>query len=92
MKKDPIATAHALAVTTAIIYVVCALFFILAPDVSMAITKTLFHGIDISSIDGRTNTISSFVLGLVTATISAWLAGYIFALLYNSFAKKDTGT
>ncbi len=88
MKKDPIATAHALATTTIIVYIACALFFILAPDLSIAITKTWFHGIDISSIDARSNTMSSFVLGLVSASISAWLVGYLYALLYNSFAKK----
>lgn len=88
MKHNPMVTANAAAVTTIIIYIACALFFILAPEISMAITKTWFHGIDISLIDTRANSISSFVLGLVTAAISAWAVGYLFALLYNLFAKK----
>lgn len=88
MKKDPIATAHAAAATTAVIYVACALFFVIAPDLSMAVTKTWFHGIDISLIDARTATVGSFILGLVSATVGAWLVGYIFALFYNKFAKK----
>ncbi len=88
MKKNSMATANAFAATIIVVYVTCALFFVLAPDVSMAITKTWFHGIDISLINGRTNTINSFVLGLVSAAISSWLVGYIFALFYTSFAKK----
>jgi len=88
MKKDSLTTANAVSATTAIVYVACALFFILAPGLSMAITKTWFHGIDISLINGRTNTIDSFILGLVSATISSWIVGYVFALFYTSFAKK----
>lgn len=88
MKHYPLATAHAAAATTAVIYVVCAAFFVLAPDLSMEIAKTWFHGIDISLIDTRTVSIGSFVLGLVSATVSAWGVGWLFATLYNSFAKK----
>lgn len=88
MKHNPIATANAAAATTAVIYVVCALFFVIAPDLSMAIAKTWFHGIDISLIDARVATAGSFILGLVSATVGAWFVGYVFALFYNNFAKK----
>lgn len=88
MKKDSITTANALAATTIVVYTACALFFVLAPDLSMAIAKTWFHGIDIGLINARTGTLSSFILGLVSAAISSWLVGYVFALFYNSFAKK----
>ena len=88
MKHNPSTTANAAAATIAVIYVVCALFFVIAPDLSMAITKTWFHGIDISLIDARTATVGSFTLGLVSGTISAWLVGYLFAVLYNIFVDK----
>jgi len=88
MKHNPSATANAAAVTTAVIYVVCALFFVIAPDLSMAVTKTWFHGIDISLLDARTATVGSFILGLISATVGAWLVGYLFAVLYNKFVEK----
>lgn len=88
MKCNPSTAANAAATTTTVIYVVCALLFIIAPDLSMAVTKTWFHGIDISLIDARTATAGSFILGLVSATVGAWLVGYIFAFFYNTFAKK----
>lgn len=88
MKCNPTTAANAAAATAAVIYVACALFFMVAPGLSMAITKTWFHGIDISLIDARTTTFGSFILGLVTATIGAWIVGYIFAFFYNKFAKK----
>ncbi len=88
MKHNPIATANAAAATIAVIYVVCALFFVIAPDLSMAIAKTWFHGIDISLIDARIATFGSFILGLVSATVSAWLVGYLFAVIYNKLTEK----
>lgn len=88
MKCNPSASANAAAVTTAVIYVVCALFFMIAPGLSMAITKTWFHGIDISLIDARTITFGSFILGLVSATAGAWLVGYLFTVIYNKFIEK----
>ena len=54
MKHDPNVTANATAVTTAIIYVVCRVAFIVAPDLSMAISRSWFHGIDISLIAAKT--------------------------------------
>lgn len=85
MKHDPNTTANASAVTIAIIYVLCTLFVVLIPDLSMSITKSWFHGIDISLISSWNLSFGSFVLGLVSATVSAWLVGFLFASTYNYF-------
>jgi hypothetical protein len=53
MKHHPTATANALAATTAIIYVVCRGAFVVAPDLTMTIAKSWFHGIDISLIAAK---------------------------------------
>jgi hypothetical protein len=87
MKHHPTATANTIAATIAVIYIVCAAFFVLAPDLSMEIAKTWFHGIDISQLDARTTTVGSFVLGLVSATIGAWGAGWLFATFSHYFSK-----
>lgn len=88
MKYNPTATANALAVTTAIVFVVCRGAFLLAPELSLAIARSWFHGIDISKIAAQNVGADSFVLGIVTATVGAWLVGYLFATLYNEVAKK----
>ncbi|MBI4062609.1 hypothetical protein HY410_01665 [Candidatus Gottesmanbacteria bacterium] len=88
MKHPPVPTANAAAVTAAIIYVVCRTAFVVAPDLSMNIARSWFHGIDISRISALNLSTESFILGIISATIGAWLAGYLFATVYNSFVKK----
>lgn len=88
MKHDPNTTANATAVTTAIVYIVCRTAFVIAPELFMGISRSWFHGIDISLIAAKNIPPGSFVMGLISATIGAWLVGYLFASLYNSFLKK----
>lgn len=85
---EPVATANALATTIAIGYVVCAIFVVVAPDLSREITKALFHGVEITQFDGRTASMGSFVLGFISATVGSWLMGYLFAVMYTFFSKK----
>jgi hypothetical protein len=88
MKHDPKATANGAAVTVAIIYIICRVGVFLFPDLSMSIAQSWFHGIQLTQISELRLTSGSFVLGLVTSMIFAWLVGYLFANLYNYFAKK----
>lgn len=88
MKHHPMATAHAAAVVTAIIYIVCRQAFVWLPEFSMSIARSWFHGIDISKIATTTIPADNFILGLATATVGAWLVGYLFAVTYNWFAKR----
>lgn len=89
MKHLPIATANATAATVAVVYIVCAISVLLFPDLAMTIARSWFHGIDISALTLSTQTnAGSLMLGFITATVSGWLLGYVFANLYNMFAKK----
>ncbi|MBI5448822.1 hypothetical protein HY948_00735 [Candidatus Gottesmanbacteria bacterium] len=89
MKHDPMATANAMAVTVTCIAVACALAIIVAPDLSMGIAQSWFHGIDLSKVRMTVNpSLGSLLYGWVTATIGGWVTGYVFAVLYNTFAKK----
>lgn len=83
-------TANAAAVTIGVLYVVCRVLVLLIPDLFLSITGTWFHGIDISQIAATSVTADpgSFILGLVTSVAAAWATGYLFAISYNSFAKK----
>lgn len=88
MKHNPIGTANATAVTTAVVYIICRMLVGLFPKISMNVAQSWFHGIDISKISAWNLSTESFILGIISATIFAWLVGYLFANLYNYFSKK----
>lgn len=88
MKHEPTVTANAAAATTAVVFVVCRVLIGLFPDLSFTIARSWFHGIELTRLGSWNLTASSFVLGIVSATITAWVIGYLFAFLYNWFLKK----
>lgn len=88
MKHNPITTANAVGATTAIIFVVCRIGVGLFPDLSFTLAQSWFHGIELTKLGSWNLTAESFVLGLVSATIGAWLVGYLFANLYNLFFEE----
>lgn len=81
------AIANASAVLTAVVFVVCRLAFLVAPELSLAVAQSWFHGISISTLGVPEVTTGAFVLGLLTATAGTWLVGYLFAWVYNKIAK-----
>ncbi len=87
MKHLPYATANALASTVGIVYVVCRLVIGIFPDIAMSITQSWFHGLELSKSGWNLPT-ESFFLGFISAIISAWIIGYIFASAYNIFVKR----
>lgn len=88
MKHDPMTTANALATTTAVIFVACRILVGLLPDLSFTVAQSWFHGIQLAKLSSWDLTLSSFFLGLITATIGAWLVGWCFAHCYNMYLKK----
>ena len=88
MKHSPISTANAVSVTSAILYVFCRIAVSLFPDLSMSIAQSWFHGLEISKVTGWSLSLGSFVVGLVSLTVAAWLTGYLFAKVYNYFANR----
>lgn len=85
--KQTYAIPNALAVTTAIVFVVCRLLVGLFPDISFSVAESWFHGIELGKAGAWNLTISSFILGLISSTITAWIVGYIFIKSYRLFVK-----
>ena len=85
--KQEYAIPNVLAVTTAIVFILCRVLVGLFPDASFAIAQSWFHGIEISKLGVWNLTMQSFVLGLVSATITAWIVGYIFTKTYKLLVK-----
>lgn len=88
MRYKPIVIANSLAITTAIIYVICQVLVGLFPDLSFTIAQSWFHGIELSKLGSWNLTTSSFILGIVSSTITAWIIGYIFVYVYNFIGKS----
>lgn len=86
MKLNERALADASAVLIAIVYVVCALFVAVLPDLSRVVAGSWFHGIDLDSVWTGTPR-GNFVLGFVSAVGLSWLAVWAFARVYNKFVK-----
>lgn len=82
------ATANAAGVTTAILYVVCRVLVGLFPDAFFSVAQSWFHGIELTKLGSWNLTTGMFILGIVSASIAAWLVGYLFARLYNYFLPK----
>lgn len=78
----------ALATTSAILYLICAVFYWLFPKGIMNYANYMFHGIDLSSIASKTMTLGNTIIGLILIFVSSYLVGILFASLYNYFIKK----
>ncbi len=81
-KLKPARVANALAITAGIVSIVCALLLAIAPQFSMNLFGSIFHGLDVSNITvaltwGRT------ILGTVVAIVLAWIFGWLYAVIYN---------
>lgn len=87
LSHEPMTIANAVGATTAVVFIVCRLSFIVAPELSLTIGRSWFHGIDISLIAAQRMAGDGFILGLVSATLGGWLVGFVFAKFQNYFAK-----
>lgn len=81
------AIPNSLAVTSAIIYVLCRVLVGLFPDASFTIAQSWFHGIELGKLGAWNLTLESFVLGIISSAITAWIVGYIFIKVYRLFVK-----
>ena len=86
MKLNVSAWANALGTLMGIVYVFCSLAISLFPNISQAVAQSWIHGIDFAAI-WTGNPRGNFLLGLVTAVGISWVAGWLFAWLYNKFTK-----
>ena len=81
-KLNAIKVANSLAVTTAVVYLVCIVAVWLAPGITTTIGNYLLHGVDVSRLVGA-RTFSYSLTSLIIGTIAGWLTGALFATVYN---------
>ena len=81
-------TGLALATTSGILYIICAIWFWLSAKTALLYFDSLFHGIEVSAIAEQSLTFSGVIIGLMLIVISAYVIGALFAMLYNYFSTK----
>ena len=88
MKHNEQATAGALAIMAAASYFLCALLVYGAPGAYKAIAATWMHGVNVSRIwANKPPPPATMLVGFLTFTAVAYVAGYCFAAVYNYLLK-----
>lgn len=90
-KLHPKSIGLASAAVSAIGYVLCVLFFAVAPEGALQFFSAMFHGVDITEIAADMVWSSAIILGFVEIVVLSFVGGWLFAVLYNVFAKKHVG-
>ena len=83
---NPNHVGKTLAATVGILYVLCAIAYVILPALTKASFVYMMHGLNVASL---LTPIQFFptVIGLVVSLIYSYVAGYLFATLWNKFAK-----
>ena len=87
VKKDIHATGIALALTLAIISIICLILVFIAPAFALNLFGSFIHGIDLSKIAVAPVLGIKTLVGFVVAVVGGYLIGILFASIYNKFAK-----
>lgn len=82
------AFANASTTTSLVLYVVCRVVSLVAPDFLFSIAKSWFHTFSVNSLKGiMPLDIGTFVLGAISLTVLVWITTYSTVALYNKWAK-----
>jgi len=87
MKHNLMATANAAAVTVGVLYTLCRLLVGLFPEASYAVAQSWFHGLQVTKMGEWSLTLQSFLVGLISSAVTAWVVGYDFGWTYNKLVK-----
>ncbi|MGD8325438.1 MAG: DUF5676 family membrane protein [Sphingomonadales bacterium] len=86
MKIDELAFAKALALTSAILWIICAAIVAVLPDMMMSMTGDMMH-MDLSDRAWALDW-TGFLIGLVLWSVIAGIFGWLIASFYNRFNKS----
>lgn len=87
----PAAAALAVTLSSAVIYSVCALAFMLWPDATLGFFNAWFHGLDLSVLRPVTDkdfTFGAFLYGLAGVAVTSFVMGLLVALFYNLLGRR----
>jgi hypothetical protein len=84
---NPVAFGNALAVLTAVFYILLRLIGIVSPALFEFIFNAQFLGARVAALLPRETSVGEFLGTAVVLVASAWLFGAVWAWLYNRFAR-----
>lgn len=87
MKLDTGRLAMALGGTTAIFWTVCSALVALFSGTTMAMTGHMFH-LDVAGLSW-TMTFTGFLVGLISWTVCAAIAGWLIGGIYNALGRSN---
>ena len=88
-KLSTVSVGVALAITFAFLSVLCAVTFALWPDGTIGFFNAFTHGLDLNK--ARTTTplsLGSVLYGVIGLGIVGFVAGVVFASVYNAFSRR----
>jgi hypothetical protein len=85
---NQLAFANSLAVLTAVLYVLFAILAVVAPRLFQILFDAQFFGANVASLFPKVQPSAASLVTLVLMIVMAWCLGYVWAWLYNRFAKS----
>lgn len=85
MKTTPF--ANSLALASIVFYVACALLAVVAPNFLLGMFQSWFHGINVTQLATTQRSLGSFLFGLISLAVVAWVFGYVLAWFYEKWSK-----
>lgn len=89
MKTNTTKLANAFALAMMVLWIICSLFVWLLPDLSLQITSWWMHGMDLSAMGSWHLTVGNFLLGGITAVISAWVTGWVLGWAWQTVGGSN---
>ncbi len=87
-RLNPLRTGSALALTAAVISLVCTLAVLLFPDGMVNFVNAWVHGLDLGVLkSSKELTVGGLAYGLFGVSLATFLGGMLFAVCYNLTGK-----
>jgi hypothetical protein len=86
---NKLAFANSLAVLTAVLYVLFAFLALVTPRLFQVLFDAQFFGANVASLFPKVQPSAASLVTLVLMISMSWLLGYVWAWLYNRFAKAS---
>lgn len=85
---QPKAIANSFAVVGGGLYLVCALWSLMAAESLRAVTNLWAHSVNMADLPLKRPDLADLILGFVTFSIFVWVLGYAVAQTYNYFLHE----
>ena len=67
----------------AIVSLLCAILFWIAPETSLNLANNIFHGIDLAQIAKASISLGGVIIGLIVAFVVGLVSGWVFWAIYK---------